>query len=234
MGIPLLSLRDSPPSLNPPTLPSTELPILIVKHSALRQSLVVVRYTYPLFILVFFLAALTWWGIHTAPKKPKPAWASPPRATPSSPAYPKGRSLDRSGTSQRGIEHVSGIEDDDHYSDVVSPGKLDNVRRLINRLRVKFTAWFNGDLEDFLEGKQGVQYSGFESHRKKVGLTPIRRTIFHWGVVFVILSYMANAANIILHALMKPGWWCGQDVVVCLQQEIFYYPENLTKRFSGV
>ena len=192
---------------------------MAVKHSAIHQTIVLIHYTYPLFILVFFLAALTWWGIHTASKKPKPAWASPPRAPPSSPIYPKSRPLDRSGTVQRGFGHVSDLEDD-RYSDVVLQDKLDNGRRLIDKLRMNFIAWFNGDLEDFLEDEQGAQYSGFQSHGKKVGLTPIRRAMFHWGVVFVILSYMANAANIILHALTNPGWWCGQDVVVCFQQNL--------------
>lgn len=225
MGIPLLSLRDTPSSLNLPTLPPTELPTLVVKHSTIRHSIVVIHYTYPLILLIFFLAALTWWGIHTASKKPKPAWASPPRATPSSLACPKSRSFHQSGNSQRAFVHTSDIEDD-HYSDVVAHGKLYNGRRLIGKLRMKFTAWFNGDLDDFLEGRQGAQSAGFESHHKKLGLTPIRRTMFHWGVVFVILSYMANAANIILHALTKPGWWCGQDVVVCFQQNR-YYPRQL-------
>lgn len=220
MGIPLPSIRDTP-SLALPTPSPTEFTVSVVEHSVIRHSVVVIRYTYPFFILVFFLVALTCWGIHTAAKKPKPAWASTQRATPSSPTFPKGRSLEPNGTNQPGFVRISHIEDDDDHSDTVSQDKLYHRRRPIDRLRVKLTTWFNGDLEGFCEGNHGsAQHSGFESHHTKVSLTPMRRAMFHWAVVFVILSYMANAVNIILHALTKPGWWCGQDVVVCLQQDV--------------
>ena len=61
-----------------------------------------------------------------------------------------------------------------------------------------------------------MQKGRYERDNNWVGLTPIRKALLSWGLVIVILSFIANSANIILHALVKAGWWCGQDVVVCL------------------
>lgn len=43
-----------------------------------------------------------------------------------------------------------------------------------------------------------------------------RKLIFEWLSVLAALTFVANAINIIVHALYSRGeqWWCGQSVVV--------------------
>lgn len=45
-------------------------------------------------------------------------------------------------------------------------------------------------------------------------LTPMRRAVFNWLLVGVIVTFVANSANVILRALTNTGWWCGQAYVV--------------------
>ena len=198
--------------------PSPIIPTPQPPETGVHHSLVVIHYLYPLFLLIFFLGSLTWWGIHTSSKKPPPAWASPSITAQSSPA--RGRSpnsglLCRSNIS-RGGSDVSDSEED-HFADIATQGKLSDYKGIFERTMARFAAWFRGDLEDYLD-PQSAQNKGFykASKTKNVGLTPIRKAVLSWGLVIVIMSFMANSANIILHALVKPGWWCGQDVVVCV------------------
>jgi len=221
MAIPIPSFREpsssSVDSSPPPSSPSA---IIQPGQTQVQHWLVVIHYIYPLFLLVFFLGALTWWGIHTSLKKPQPAWLSPPITARSSPA--RGRSpnsglVDRNNLSRGGSDlSDEDADDEDRLSDIVTQGKLDGSSRgWAGRLRARFGAWFSGDLEDHGDEQNGRYGGGEGRQNKNVGLTPIRKALLSWGLVIVILSFVANSANIILHALVKAGWWCGQDVVVC-------------------
>jgi hypothetical protein len=46
-----------------------------------------------------------------------------------------------------------------------------------------------------------------------------RKLVFEWLSVAACLTFVANAINVIVHALYarKQGWWCGQAVVVSAQ-----------------
>ena len=48
--------------------------------------------------------------------------------------------------------------------------------------------------------------------------SPARKLLFTWLSVGTIATFVANAAAVILHALVdrKNTWWCGQSVAVCL------------------
>jgi hypothetical protein len=46
-------------------------------------------------------------------------------------------------------------------------------------------------------------------------LTPLQNSLLNWLIVFIIFTFVCNAANVIVHALMRRGWWCGQAYVVC-------------------
>ena len=51
---------------------------------------------------------------------------------------------------------------------------------------------------------------------KKQEFSPVRKLVFFYLSVAVILSFLANAANIMLHALSEreSGWWCGEATTV--------------------
>ena len=42
-----------------------------------------------------------------------------------------------------------------------------------------------------------------------------QKLTFNWLLVGVIISFVGNAVNTILHALVKRPWWCGKATVVC-------------------
>lgn len=46
--------------------------------------------------------------------------------------------------------------------------------------------------------------------------TRSRKLLFDWLSVFTALTFVANATNVILHALVAQdeGWWCGKAAVV--------------------
>ena len=48
--------------------------------------------------------------------------------------------------------------------------------------------------------------------------SPARKSLFNWISVGIILTFIANAVNVILHALLdrEDEWWCGQSVAVKL------------------
>jgi len=221
MAIPIPSFQDASLPSPPPSSLGVIISQLQPGQTQVQHWLVVIHYIYPLFLLFFFLGVLTWWGICTASKKPQAAWASPPITTRSSPA--RGRSpnsdlIDRNNISQGGRDlSGDGAGDEDRLLDIVTQGKLDgnSGRRWVGRLRARFAAWFRGDLEDHGDAQKRTYAEWEERKNKNVGLTPIRKALLSWGLVIVILSFIANSANIILHALVKAGWWCGQDVVVC-------------------
>lgn len=46
--------------------------------------------------------------------------------------------------------------------------------------------------------------------------SPSRKLLFNWLSAGTILTFLGNAATVIVHALLdrKDNWWCGQSVVV--------------------
>ena len=56
------------------------------------------------------------------------------------------------------------------------------------------------------------------ARRAKVVLdfSPARKLLFKWISVGVLLTFIANATNVLLHALLnrEDGWWCGESVAV--------------------
>ncbi|KAF3920834.1 hypothetical protein ABW21_db0200570 [Orbilia brochopaga] len=52
-------------------------------------------------------------------------------------------------------------------------------------------------------------------------LSSFARAIFNWLLVGLTLTYILDAANLILHALAKKGWWAGQDTVIYTISLIF-------------
>lgn len=65
--------------------------------------------------------------------------------------------------------------------------------------------------------------SGHELQRlpNKPLLSSFARSMFHWALVGLTLTYIFDAANLILHALAKKGWWAGQDTVIYTTSLIF-------------
>ena len=53
--------------------------------------------------------------------------------------------------------------------------------------------------------------------KKQLDFSPSRKLLFTWLSVGVVLTFLGNAATVIVHALLnrKDNWWCGQAVVVC-------------------
>ncbi|EPS44832.1 hypothetical protein H072_1159 [Dactylellina haptotyla CBS 200.50] len=52
-------------------------------------------------------------------------------------------------------------------------------------------------------------------------LSSFARSMFNWALVGLTLTYILDAANLILHALAKKGWWAGQDTVIYTTSLIF-------------
>lgn len=52
--------------------------------------------------------------------------------------------------------------------------------------------------------------------RKRLDFSPIRKLVFYYLSAGVIVSFLANATNIVIHALTKreEGWWCGEATAV--------------------
>jgi hypothetical protein len=53
--------------------------------------------------------------------------------------------------------------------------------------------------------------------RKRLDFSPIRKLVFYYLSAGVIVSFLANATSIVIHALTKrdEGWWCGEATAVC-------------------
>lgn len=64
-------------------------------------------------------------------------------------------------------------------------------------------------------------------------LTPTRKAVFNWLLVGVIVTFVANSANVILHALTTRGWWCGQAYVVRNHNLSFYFSPSSRLRRLG-
>jgi hypothetical protein len=52
--------------------------------------------------------------------------------------------------------------------------------------------------------------------RKRQDFSPLRKLVFYYLSAGVIVTFVANAANIVIHALTKreEGWWCGEPMAV--------------------
>jgi hypothetical protein len=52
--------------------------------------------------------------------------------------------------------------------------------------------------------------------RKRQDFSPLRKLLFYWLAAGVIATFIANAANIVIHALKmrEDGWWCGKATAV--------------------
>jgi hypothetical protein len=50
--------------------------------------------------------------------------------------------------------------------------------------------------------------------KSQVEVSPLRKTLFSWLSVAVIVSFIGNAINVIVHSLTERGWWCGESVAV--------------------
>jgi hypothetical protein len=55
-----------------------------------------------------------------------------------------------------------------------------------------------------------------EKKKKLKDFTPGRKLLFIWLSAGVITTFVANAVNIVVHALTKRenGWWCGEATAV--------------------
>ena len=55
-----------------------------------------------------------------------------------------------------------------------------------------------------------------EQKNKNMDFSPGRKLFFSWISMAVILTFLANAVVVLVHALIdkKNNWWCGQSVVV--------------------
>ena len=52
--------------------------------------------------------------------------------------------------------------------------------------------------------------------RQALDTSPRRKLLFHWLSLGVVVTFVANAVNVVFHALYKrkDNWWCGESVAV--------------------
>jgi hypothetical protein len=55
-----------------------------------------------------------------------------------------------------------------------------------------------------------------KERRKQKDFSPGRKLVFIWLSAGLITTFIANAVNIVVHALTKRenGWWCGESTAV--------------------
>ncbi|KAI9684166.1 MAG: hypothetical protein M1829_003436 [Trizodia sp. TS-e1964] len=53
--------------------------------------------------------------------------------------------------------------------------------------------------------------------------TPLQRGVFNWLSVLLIGTFLGNAVSVILHALTRRPWWCGQATAIYLVACVFVY-----------
>jgi hypothetical protein len=58
-----------------------------------------------------------------------------------------------------------------------------------------------------------------DADMKRMGVS--RKATMNWLLIAVMFTFVGNSANAIMHALIKRGWWCGQDYVVRIMNSIF-------------
>lgn len=52
--------------------------------------------------------------------------------------------------------------------------------------------------------------------RKRLDFSPLRKLVFYYLSAALIVTFVANAACVVVHALTKrdQGWWCGEPMAV--------------------
>jgi len=173
--------------------------IIAKQRSGLETILVLLRYVYPLALFLFFMISIAVWGIKTSNKKlftPPPTVPASKLGTPrpSSPLISGNGAVNGNGTAK--TQTQTNTSEDSH------PDGEENMSRLM--------LWLTGRLER----------TNGEGNR---GLTPLRKAVMNWLLVGMISTFLASSANIILHALTKDGWWCGQEVVISTVALLFIY-----------
>lgn len=102
------------------------------------------------------------------------------------------------------------------YSSKPSPPGVNGIYNGHNRKRNGVGGDEAGGLFSSIAGR----FPGGTAAKSKKGsddkLTPMRRAVFNWLLLGVIVTFVANSANVILRALTNTGWWCGQAYVVSL------------------
>jgi len=60
----------------------------------------------------------------------------------------------------------------------------------------------------------------------QIDFTPGRKRAFVFVTAGVVLTFLGNAAIVVLHALVdrQDGWWCGQHVAVCFEPSHNFAP----------
>ncbi|KAI9783436.1 MAG: hypothetical protein M1835_003812 [Candelina submexicana] len=55
--------------------------------------------------------------------------------------------------------------------------------------------------------------------------SPARKLLFNWLSVFLTITFVGNAINVISHTVIKrkEGWWCGKSVVIYIVASFFIY-----------
>lgn len=66
--------------------------------------------------------------------------------------------------------------------------------------------------------------------KEDLEVSPARKLLFTWLAVGVILTFVGNAAVVIIHAVLyrKDHWWCGKSVAV-----LHHHAENPSGARSG-
>jgi ABC-type transport system involved in Fe-S cluster assembly fused permease/ATPase subunit len=61
--------------------------------------------------------------------------------------------------------------------------------------------------------------------RKREDFSPLRKLVFYYLSAGLIITFVANAANIVVHALTKreDGWWCGEPTAIYVCASAFFY-----------
>lgn len=95
--------------------------------------------------------------------------------------------------------------------EAVLNGDIDAVKRRRRRELAEKNTWFKRFAARFPGGVTAAR----EADEKR--LSPLRKAIFNWLLVGVMITLLGNAVNVIMHALAKRGWWCGKDYVVRLK-----------------
>lgn len=60
-----------------------------------------------------------------------------------------------------------------------------------------------------------------DADMKRMGVS--RKATMNWLLIAVMFTFVGNSANAIMHALIKRGWWCGQDYVISTVSLFFIY-----------
>ena len=179
-----------------------------------------VRYYYPLALFVFFIVSLTTWGIATSEtSKPTPP---PVRGVYGQNSSSNGRAVNnkrngRTSSSSRSSRSSSS-------SSTSTSSSASSSRRSRRSNSRGGTGWFR---------RVAARFPGGIPQRKEVDekrLGALRKALMNWLLAGVLLTLVANAANVIMHALTNRHWWCGKAYVV--RTSLFVYLPSFFFSFS--